>query len=139
MFPFPFGQEKRLHAREQPHLILNLPSGDLGSSASRGQATTSDDARYPGRVRVEYPLHRLFGKQFDVVSRIRYGSQWHYVLDLGHQRLCVPRWMTDPVYCGELTWGLDPVCSLTSHFHVLALLDSRACRSVSTKASSNTG
>jgi hypothetical protein len=81
----------------------------------------------------------LFGQQFDVVSRIRYGGQWHYVLDLEHQRLCVPQWMTDAAGCDQLTWGVDPACSLTSQFQLLALLDSRACRSVLTKTSSNAG
>ena len=36
----------------------------------------------------------------------------------------LPAWMFDADYCGRMTWGVDPVCSLTSLFEVQSLLRS---------------
>jgi len=99
-------------------------NGDLRSGQWSGQETAPDDVRYLGEVRIEYPLHRLFGQRFRVVRRARYAGQWFYVIDLGKQREAVPEWMTDPVACSNLTWGPDPVCSLDSLLELLRLLES---------------
>ena len=69
-------------------------------------------------------MHRLFGQRVRVVGRQRYGGQWFYVIDVGKHRSTVPQWMTDPVACAGLTWGVDPVCSLGSLLQLLNLLQS---------------
>ena len=86
--------------------------------------TTRYDARYPGTVRVEYVFHPLYGETFKVVSRRPYGVEFYYELERGDSSSMILAWMTEPDRCLAMTWGPDPVCSLTSLLHLHELLRS---------------
>jgi len=77
-------------------------------------------------ITIEYPLHRLYGGEYRVIRRVCYGGVVHYEIDVAGENVTVPGWMTERSVCAGLRCGLDPICSLTSLFELVALLDSRA-------------
>jgi hypothetical protein len=84
------------------------------------------DARYPGIITIEYPLHPLFGRQFNVARRFRWGGALIFGIDLGNgMRASIPEWMTRRDECAQLRCGVDPVCCLSALREVLALVDQR--------------
>ncbi len=84
------------------------------------------DARYPGIITIEYPLHPLFGRQFEVSRRFRWGGVLFFGIDLGNgTRASIPEWMTRRDECAQLRCGVDPVCCLSALREVLALVDQR--------------
>lgn len=103
-----------------------------------GLPTSPHDARYPGIVQVKYPLHRSSGREFEVLGRNRWADRWYFHIEVDQRRTVVAEWMTDPIHARHLTWGPDPVCSLTSCIELLALLRSAGCESGTRQASSET-
>jgi len=83
------------------------------------------DARYHGEVRIEYPLHPLFGKVGRVVRRVKYPHLACVEIQVGHSIVNVPHWMTRADLCQRLTCGHDPVPSLDSLLRILRLLDAQ--------------
>jgi hypothetical protein len=103
-----------------------------------GLPSTPHDARYPGIVRIEYPLHRSCGQQFEVLGRNHYADRWYFHIEVSRRRTVVAEWMTDPIHARHLTWGPDPICSLTSCMDLLALLRSVGCEVGTSTTSSET-
>lgn len=81
------------------------------------------DARYPGKETIHYPLHPLFGQQAPVYRKYGIGNAQLIELQFESRRVAVPVWMIDEIYCGRLTIGLEPRCSLTSLMQLLRLLE----------------
>ena len=84
-----------------------------------------NDARYQGIITIEYPLHPLFGCQFEVAKRLRYGRLLFFEINLDGKLAAVPEWITRRDVCSRLRWGVDPVCSWTALQRIRALLDKR--------------
>jgi hypothetical protein len=83
------------------------------------------DARYQGMVKVEYPLHRLFGRECSVIRKARKGDVAFLELDADGKSATVARWMTVSDECQYLTCGYDPFCSWEALQALLTLLDDR--------------
>jgi hypothetical protein len=86
-------------------------------------ARTGYDARYQGIVTIEYSLHPLYGRQFDVVRRFRRVGLITFEILLDETRTRVPEWMTRREVCAQLRCGVDPVCCLSALRQVQELLD----------------
>ena len=84
-----------------------------------------NDARYQGIITIEYPLHPLFGCQFEVAKRLRYGRLLFFEINLDGKLAAVPEWMTRRDVCSRLRRGVDPVCSWTALRRIRSLLDKR--------------
>ena len=86
---------------------------------------TRNDARYPSEVIVHYPLHPFFGRgKLPVVRRYGIGNVEHVEVQVNDVCHAVPVWMTDERFCGRMTIGFDPFCSLTALLQLLSLLGS---------------
>ena len=83
------------------------------------------DARYQGIVKVEYPLHPLFGREGTVVRQVRYAGVAFLDLVVDGNRVTVPQWITRTDECQHLTCGYDPFCSWFTLLDLVALLDGR--------------
>ena len=89
-----------------------------------------NDARYQGIITIEYPLHPLFGCQFEVGRRVRYGRLLFFEINLDGKLVTVPEWITGRDLCSRLRRGVDPVCSSTAAATNSPLLDKQKCSSV---------
>ena len=83
------------------------------------------DARYQGTVKIEYPLHPLFGRQGTVNRQVKYGGVPFFDLIVEGKRVTVPMWMTRREQCQCLTCGFDPFCNWPTLKQLLNLLDDR--------------
>ena len=83
------------------------------------------DARYPGIITIEYPLHRHSGRQFQVLGCVRYGRVAYYDVEADGGCVTVAAWMTRRDECVHLRWGFDPICSLAALIQLQTLLDER--------------
>jgi len=83
------------------------------------------DARYQGIISIEYVLHPLFGRQFDVARRLKYGRLLFFEINLDGRLVAVPEWMTRRDICSQLRCGVDPVGSWPALRQVRTLLDKR--------------
>ncbi len=83
------------------------------------------DARYQGIITIEYPLHPLFRRQFDVFRRFRRGGLLSFEILLDGKRILIPEWMTRREICTQLRCGVDPICSPSALRQLQALLDER--------------
>ena len=92
-------------------------------AGSRIRQNAGNDARYQGTITIEYPLHPLFGCQFAVARRLRYGRLLFFEINLDGKLASVPEWMTRRDLCSRLRCGVDPVCSWTALRRVRRLLD----------------
>ena len=81
------------------------------------------DARYPGKVKIEYALHPFYGREFAVIRRVCYGDVAHSEIDVSGKNVTVVAWMTERSACVGLRCGVEPVCSLTSLLELAAHLD----------------
>ena len=88
-----------------------------------GRQTPVFDARYHGHVRIEYPLHPLFGEVGRVVRRVRYPLVACVEIQFGESLLSVPDWMTQADSCQQFTCGHDPVPSLDVLLRIIRFLD----------------
>jgi hypothetical protein len=86
--------------------------------------TLSDDARYPGIVKIEYVLHPLFGQEVQAVQIDAKGRKDQLLIETSEDRRCVPSWMTDPMRCALLTFGWQPFASCQALRRLDALLAS---------------
>jgi hypothetical protein len=82
----------------------------------------SDDARYLGTVKVEYPFHPLYGQEVRAVECDAKGRKGQLLVEASKERLCLPAWMTDPTPCALLTFGWQPFVSQQSLRQLDALL-----------------
>ena len=92
---------------------------------SYARQTSVFDARYQGMVRIEYPLHPLFGREGKVVRRVRYDFGTYLEVEIDQAIVNLPHWMTRADLCGHFTCGLDPVPQRAALRQVLQLLDDR--------------
>jgi len=61
-----------------------------------------------------------------VLGRFTHANDLHYYLELAPGRsMVIPAWMTEEGECSQMTWGLDPICSLKSLLKVHSLLLSK--------------
>jgi hypothetical protein len=81
------------------------------------------DARYQGTIKIEYPLHPLFGRQGTVCRQVKYGGVPFFDLLVEGKPVTVAQWMTRPELCRFLTCGLDPVSDWHTLRELLSLLD----------------
>jgi hypothetical protein len=81
------------------------------------------DARYQGTIKIEYPLHPLFGRQGTVCRQVKYGGVPFFDLLVEGKPVTVAQWMTRPELCRFLTYGLDPVSDWITLRELLSLLD----------------
>lgn len=90
---------------------------------------SQNDARYPGKVTVIYPLHPFHGRgELPVVRRYGSGRAEQVEVETASRRQIVPLWMTDEDRCQRLSVGADPRCSLTALWELIALLQTSACQ-----------
>ena len=75
-------------------------------------------------MKVAYVLHPQYGRTFKVLQRRCYGGEEYYEIDVEPTRWILSAWMTQADYCSTMTWGADPLCSLTSLAELQALLHS---------------
>ena len=80
-------------------------------------------ARSQGIVTIEYSLHPLYGRQFDVVRRFRRVGLITFEILLDETRARVPEWMTRREVCAQLRCGVDPVCCLSTLRQIQELFD----------------
>ena len=92
-------------------------------SGSYGRQNVVYDARYQGKVKIEYPLHPLFGRHGTVSRQVKYGGVPFFDLLVEGKPVTVAQWMTRPELCRFLTCGFDPVCDLATLRRLLNLLD----------------
>lgn len=71
----------------------------------------SDNARYPGVVRIEYLLHPLFGEEVRTIQLDAKGRKGQLLVEASGDRRCLPSWMTDAARCALLTFGWQPLAS----------------------------
>ena len=96
----------------------------IDCSSSNGIQSVRNDAPYPGKVTIHYPLHPFFGQSgLAVVRRYGSGKAEQFEVQGPGRRVAVPAWMTDPDRCQAMTCGFEPRCSLTSLLQLVALLD----------------
>jgi len=76
-------------------------------------------------ITIEYVLHPLFGCQFDVARRVKYGRLLFFEINLDGKLVAVPEWMTRRDICSQLRCGIDPVSSWPALRHVRTLLGKR--------------
>ena len=74
----------------------------------------SHDARYPEGVKVEYVFHPLHGQHVAVLRVDGNPYEPHLLIQTSEASQRLPRWMTDPDRCQQLTWGALPCCSLSA-------------------------
>lgn len=75
------------------------------------RTSLSDNARYPGIVKIGYPLHPLFGQEVRAIQLDAKGREGQLLIEGVDDRRCLPFWMTDPARCALLTWGWQPFAS----------------------------
>jgi hypothetical protein len=76
-----------------------------------------------GTVKIEYPLHPLFGRQGTVRREAKYGGVSFFDLVVDGKPVTVAQWMTRPDLCQFLTCGFDPVVDWRTLQQLLHLLD----------------
>jgi hypothetical protein len=81
------------------------------------------DARYQGTIKIEYPLHPLFGRVGTVRRQVKYGGVAFFDLLVEGKSVTVAQWMTRPDLCRFLTCGFDPACDWPTLRELLRLLD----------------
>jgi hypothetical protein len=81
------------------------------TKGSERTTALSDNARYPGTVKIEYPLHPLFGQEVRAVQLDAKGRKGQLLIESVEDRRCLPAWMTDPARCALLTFGWQPFAS----------------------------
>lgn len=81
-----------------------------------------NDARYPGRVTVFYPLHPLHLQELEVFRPRRLDGGQHVEVQLQQRRLAIPLWMTRQEQVERLTLGRDPRCSPEALLQLTRLL-----------------
>ena len=81
------------------------------------------DARYQGKVKIEYPLHPLFGRAGTIVRRVRQGNTLFWELTIDERPVTVVQWMIRQDLCQHLTCGHDPYCDENVLMELVALLD----------------
>jgi hypothetical protein len=84
---------------------------------------SQNDARYPGKVTIHYPLHPFHGqKDLAVIRRFGSGRVEQVEVDTGQRRQLVPAWMTNQGRCEQMSIGSEPHCSLSALWELMALL-----------------
>jgi len=106
-------------------VVGHLAENNVPTERSGSRATSAHDARYQGIITIEYPLHPLFGRQFEVARRVRYGGLLFFKINFEGRLAAVPEWMTRRDICSGLRCGVDPVCSWPALRQVRVLLDKR--------------
>ncbi len=87
---------------------------------------SQNDARYPGKVTIYYPLHPSYGQcDLQVSRRFGCGRVAQLEVQIGARCQLVPAWMADPECCQHMSLGTEPHCSLPALWELIALL--RAC------------
>ena len=90
---------------------------------------SQNDARYPGKVTVYYPLHPFHGGgELPVVRRHGGGRIEQVEVETATRRQVLPLWMTNQDRCQQLSVSADPRCSLTALWELAALLWGSGCR-----------
>ena len=77
---------------------------------------------------VYYPLHPFHrAGELSVIRRYGSGRVEQVEVETAIRRQVLPRWMTDPDRCHQLSVGSDPRCSLTALWELAALLHASGC------------
>ncbi len=84
--------------------------------------TAPDDARYPGKVKIEYTPHPLGGQELRVVRCDVRATNSQVYVETSKGRQCLPAWMTDRARCAALTFGWQPFVSQQALLELDALL-----------------
>jgi hypothetical protein len=80
------------------------------------------DARYPGKAKIHYPLHPLYGHDLPIARQFGTGNVRQFELQAKDRRVLVPSWMTDPDACRQMTQGYEPRCAMAPLLELVALL-----------------
>jgi serine/threonine protein kinase len=91
-------------------------------SGVRAQPCTHD-ARYQGTVRIVYQLHPLCGAEVNVRRDFGDARRGHWEVAVGSGQQLIPKWMTDPEFCRQLTFSTWPRSSLPALCDLRSLLD----------------
>ena len=90
---------------------------------------SQNDARYPGKVTIYYPLHPFHGGgELPIVRRYGSGRVEQVEVETPDRRQVLPHWMTSQDRCQQLSVGADPRCSLTALWELMALLGTSDCQ-----------
>jgi len=111
-------------------LLLSEPSKGprSGSLGRRTLKASQNDARYPAKVTVFYPLHPFYGGgEFPVVRRYGTGRVEQVEVKTARRRQVLPLWMTDQDHCRQFSVGADPRCSVPALWELAALLRASGC------------
>jgi hypothetical protein len=102
---------------------ISLPDNAAASRPLESRLSPDrNDARYPGKVKVYYSLHPLFGQDVPVFRRYGRGESQQVEVQLAGRRQGVPGWMTDEDRCARFSLGTEPRCSLASLLELVRLL-----------------
>ena len=98
---------------------------DSATDGSYVRQSVVYDARYQGKVKIEYPLHPLFGRWGTVSRQVKYGGVPFFDLVVDGKPITVAQWMARPELCQFCTCGFEPVCDWPTLRRLLHLLDAQ--------------